>query len=183
MTPTATPPRRWAACLAAILAVAINTMPRSLHGAPGPEQPATASADARAVERTVRDFNGALSARNLDGALALLAPGAVHFDLQPAHGFSSAPGTPAPLTTDLATHWRTVAPILFSAAQAFKRETAGVTVRVEGDLAMAWTDVRTVTEPRGGGAAVRVQYSEVHLLRRTAPGWRIIASASSRPTR
>jgi hypothetical protein len=48
---------------------------------------------------------------------------------------------------------------------------------------MAWADVRTVTEPRGGAAAVRVEYSDAHLLRRTAAGWRIIASASSRPTR
>jgi hypothetical protein len=146
--------------------------------------PPTAGPDAAAAEKVVREFNAAISTRRLDAALALVAKGSVNFSLQPAHGFTAgadAAGASA-LTTDLATHWRTIAPILFGTAKAFRREVGKTLVRVDGDLGMVWADVVTVTEPRSG-PVVRVAFAETYLLQRREGAWTIAAIASSRPTR
>jgi hypothetical protein len=143
--------------------------------------PADVARDVLAAERTVRDFNAALSARRLDTALALVARGAVNFNLRVAHGD---PGAAAPpLTSDLAAHWSTVSPILFGQTRSFTREVRGLSTQLEGDLATTWAQIATVTQPRDGSAAVQMAFSEAYLLRREAAGWRIIAMASARAGR
>ncbi|MFO1425948.1 MAG: nuclear transport factor 2 family protein [Steroidobacteraceae bacterium] len=131
----------------------------------------------------MRDFNAAISARRLDAALALIAPGAVNFNLHAAHG-GAAGEAPPPLTSDLGVHWRTVTPILFGQTRAFRRELRALSTQVDGELASCWAQVETTTEPRAAGAPpVRRSVAESYLLRREGAQWRIVAMASSRAAR
>ena len=147
----------------------------------------------------VRAFNAALSQRQLDAALALLLPGAVNFNLAPAHAFTApadagtakpgarGAGTAAapasePLTSDLATHWRTIAPVLFATQKVYLRQVDDVAVHVDGRLATVWARVRTRAEPRQGTPSLLV-FSESYLLRLDDGHWRIASMAQSRSTR
>jgi ketosteroid isomerase-like protein len=141
-----------------------------------------ASPPAATPEQVVRAFNAAISARRLDAALALLAPGAVNFSLESAHAFTTAPGAAVPLTADLATHWRTVGPVLFSMHRRYQREVDAATTHQDGQLAMVWTRLRTTSELQRGDATLLV-FSEAYLLRREAGAWRIAGVANSRHTR
>lgn len=151
----------------------------------------------RTPEAAVRAFNAALSQRQLDAALALLLPGAVNFNLAPAHAFIAPASNAAaqadakrgptappaePLTSDLAAHWRTVAPLLFATQKVYLRQVDDAVVHVDGRLATVWARVRTRTEPRQGTPSLLV-FSESYLLRLDDGHWRIAAIAQSRAAR
>lgn len=134
-------------------------------GQPGPED-------------VVKSFNQALTARNIDNALPLFAKGSVQFTLKAAH-----PGmtTPTGLTTDLRTHWSTIAPLLFTVTKTYKRVPTVVQSRVEGDLATVWTRIASQTvEPNGKSR--EDSFGEVYVLIRGPDGWKIGAIADNRGT-
>lgn len=130
----------------------------------------------------VREFNAALSQRQLEAALALLAPGAVNFQLQSAHVFTGAASRPEPLTSDLAMHWRSITPILYSANRRYERTVADATVHADGHLAIVWARLKTLSEPPQGAPTLLV-FRETYLLREQDGRWQIIGIANSRPTR
>jgi ketosteroid isomerase-like protein len=131
---------------------------------------------------TVAAFNAAISERRLDAALKTLAAGSVNFNLASAHSFTAAPGSVQPLTTDLTTHWRSIAPVLFSANRRYTREVVEATTHVDGDLAVVWVRMRTRSEPPRGAPTMLV-FSETYLLRREQAEWKIMGIANSRQTR
>lgn len=131
---------------------------------------------------TVAAFNAAISERRLDAALQTLAAGAVHFNLASAHSFTAAPGSPQPLTSDLTTHWRTIAPVLFSVNRRYTREIVEATTHADGSLAVVWVQMRTKSEPQRGAPTLLV-FSETYLLRREQTEWKIVGIANSRQTR
>jgi hypothetical protein len=133
-------------------------------------------------EEVVRAFNAALSERRLDAALALLAKGAVNFNLESAHGFTSTPGATDPLTSDLAAHWRTVAPVLYATHRRYTREVDAAATQADASLAVVWTRLRTRAEPLRGGPTLLV-FAETYVMHREAGGWRIAGVANSRQTR
>lgn len=141
-----------------------------------------ANPPATSPEQVVRDFNAALSARRLDAALALIADGAVIFNLEAAHRFTTAPGAPAPLTGDLAAHWRTVAPMLYGTQRRYTRTVEAATTQADAALAVVWTRMRTTTEPMRGAPTLQL-FSETYLMHREAGGWRIAGMANSRQMR
>ncbi|RMF98713.1 MAG: DUF4440 domain-containing protein [Gammaproteobacteria bacterium] len=127
----------------------------------------------------VLTFNRAISARDMETALAQLADGSVQFQLHPAH-----PGMPAdpPLTDDLRKTWQVVAAILFPSTESYLRDVSITAVRADGELATVWAQTRTVTQRKGQQAPMELEFSELYLLaNRNGEGWRIIANASNRP--
>ena len=144
---------------------------------------ATAENDVTAAPvAVVRAFNAAVSARELDAALARLEPGAVNFNFGSAHSFTAAPGVKEPLTSDLALHWRAITPVLYGTSRSYVRSVEAATAHVDGPLAVVWARVRTVTEPAEGGATTR-EFAETYVLRLDEGAWRIAGVASSRTTR
>ncbi len=141
-----------------------------------------AASEPPAPEVVVRAFNAAISGRDLDAALATLATGAVNFNFGSVHGFSASQGTAEPLTSDLALHWRTVAPVLYSASRRYERRVEQATTHVDGTLAMVWTRLRTTTEPKSGDARI-LEFAETYLLRLDKGEWKIAGIANARPTR
>lgn len=153
---------------------------------PGAQAPAAHAAGTSAgpadAERTVREFNEALSARRLEGAVALIEQGAVQFSIRAAHGFTAG-GPGAPLTGDLAAQWRAVAGVLYAATRSYRREVLQAVTHAEGDLAVVWATVRTSSQPLEGNPAPAVRFAEAYLLRRADGRWKIIGMANDRPTR
>lgn len=141
-----------------------------------------ATSETPAPEAVVRAFNAAISGRDLDAALATLATGAVNFSFGSVHGFSAGQGAAEPLTSDLALHWRTVAPVLYSASRRYERRIEQATTHVDGALAVVWTRLRTTTEPQSGDARV-LEFAETYLLHLDKGEWKIAGIANSRPTR
>jgi len=154
-------------CIAGLLALA--ALGADVGAAPPPSPAGVA-----------RAFNAALSTRRLDEALALTASGAVQFNLEPAHSF--APGTASALASDLATHWRTVGPVLFASHETYLREVVAETTHVDGRLAVVWARLRTTSKLRGSPATL-AEFSETYLLHLEPGGWRIAGIANSRRTR
>jgi ketosteroid isomerase-like protein len=130
----------------------------------------------------VREFNAALSQRRLDAALALLAPGAVSFQLQSAHSFTGTPDRPEPLTSDLTTHWKSITPILYAMNSRYERVVENVTVHADAHLAVVWARIKTLAEPPKG-APTSLVFHETYLLREQDGRWHIVAIANSRQTR
>jgi SnoaL-like domain len=151
--------------------IALTTLAASAAG------PATNS-----PEDVVRAFNAALSERRLDAALALVARGAVNFNLESAHAFTSTPGATAPLTSDLVAHWRMVAPVLYAANRRYTRQVDAAATQADGDLAVVWARLRTRAEPLRGAPTLLV-FAETYVMHREAGGWRIAGIANSRQTR
>lgn len=143
--------------------------------------PAPPPGGLQAPEAVVRAFNADLSGRRLDSAIAAMAPGAVSFNIGSAHGFSTTPAT-EPLTSDLAIHWRTVAPVLYGASKRYERRVEQASTHMEGALAVVWARLRTTTE-RKDGTTTTLEFSETYLLKLERDRWRIIGVASARPTR
>jgi len=138
--------------------------------------------EAPSPEAVVRAFNAAISGRDLDAALATLATGAVNFNFGSVHGFSASQGVAEPLTSDLALHWRTVAPVLYSASRRYERRIEQATTHIDGALAVVWALLRTTTEPKSGDARI-LEFSETYLLRLDKGEWKIAGIANARPTR
>jgi len=137
--------------------------------------PAGPAADAAAV---VTAFNAAISARNLEKAVAHLAPGGVQFSLKPAH--TGMGGGQVGLTTDLRAHWSMIGPVLFSATKSYSRDVAILDARAEGEVATVWTVTRTTTARADGAAPRTDEFREIYLLVRTEGTWRIGAVADAR---
>jgi hypothetical protein len=92
--------------------------------------------------KVIIEFNEAVTTRDMDTAMALLADGGVQFHLHPAHPGMS---TDHPLTEDMPTMWKTVSAILFPTTDAYERIVQIDTVHTDGELAVVWTQTKTVT--------------------------------------
>ncbi len=145
-------------------------------------QASTPAATDMGPAAVVRDFNAAISQRRLDAALALLAPGAVNFQLQAAHSFTSRPDRPEPLTSDLTAHWKSITPILYATNRRYERVVENATVHADGLLAIVWAKLRTHAEPLQG-APTSLVFHETYLLRAQDGRWHIVGIANSRQTR
>jgi ketosteroid isomerase-like protein len=130
-------------------------------------------------EAAVRDFNAAISARDLAAAGTHFADGAVQFTLRPAHTGMAA-SAPRGLSTDLRTHWTQVGTLLFSVTTRYTRTPTITDTRVDGDLATVWARVDTETLERNATAPRRERFAEVYLLVRQAGDWRIAGVADNR---
>lgn len=128
--------------------------------------------------QVVLDFNDALTTRNMEVAMPLLAKGAVQYHLHPAH-----PGMAEdqPLTEDMAAMWTTVTALLFATTEAYERRIEIVDVRVDGELAVVWTNTRTETR-RTNKEPNKNEFSEMYfLVNKNNTGWRIAGTATNRP--
>jgi ketosteroid isomerase-like protein len=124
-------------------------------------------------------FNEAITARDMDTAMSLLADGGVQFNLHPAH-----PGMPVdhPLTEDMPTMWKTVSPILFSTTDSYERTVRIDDVHTDGELAVVWTQTKTVTYRKGKTEPMVLNFSEMYfLVNKDDTGWLIAGTATNRP--
>lgn len=129
--------------------------------------------------QVVLDFNEAVTARDMDAAMPLLAEGSVQYNLRPAH-----PGMPEdhPLTDDLITTWKTVAAILFPTTDSYERQIEITNVQSDGELATVWTQTKTVTHRKGKDKEMVLDFSEMYfLVNKDNSGWKIAGNASNRP--
>lgn len=134
--------------------------------------------EAVAADR-VRAFNEAVTARDLDGAVALLAPGSVQLVRGASHADMGEPDDR--LAQDLTTQWQVVGAVLFSSTASYERSVRVTSVEARGDVATVWTDTRTATVQAAGTPAVVLEFSEVWLLLRLDGEWKIAALANNRP--
>jgi ketosteroid isomerase-like protein len=159
-------PRTILVCLAALVAVAVAPT-------------AIAADDAHPAARAILEFNNAVTTRDMDTAMALLADGGVQFHLHPAH-----PGMSEdhPLTEDMATMWNTVSAILFPTTESYERKIEIVDVHADGELAVVWTQTQTVTHRKGKDKPMVLDFSEMYfLVNKNDMGWRIAGTATNRP--
>lgn len=136
------------------------------------------SAEHQAAER-VRAFNAAITARNLDEAVALLAPGSVQFVREGSHADMG--DSDESLAQDLATQWRVVGALLFSSTEAYERSVEVTSSKAAGDVATVWTRTRTETTQAAGAPSSVLEFSEVWLLLRLDGEWKIAGVANNRP--
>lgn len=135
--------------------------------------------DTHPAAQTVLDFNTAITSRDMETALPLLADGGILYHLHPAH-----PGMPEdhPLTEDMATMWKTVSAVLFSTTDSYARNIEILDVRADGELAVVWTQMHTVTKRKGKDGAMTLDFSEMYfLIDKNNSGWRIAGTATNRP--
>lgn len=129
--------------------------------------------------RAVLEFNQAITERDMDKAMPLLADGGVQFHLHPAH-----PGMSEdhPLTEDAATMWKTVSAILFPTTETYERLVEVTDVRADGELAVVWTQTRTITHRKGKAEPMELEFSEMYfLVNKNDGGWKIAGTATNRP--
>ena len=129
--------------------------------------------------RAVVEFNQAVTARDMDTAMGLLADGGVQFHLHPAHpGMSE----DIPLTEDMATMWTTVSAILFPTTDSYERRIEVTDVTADGELAVVWTQTTTVTSRKGVDKEMVLDFSEMYfLVNKNDTGWKIAGTATNRP--
>lgn len=138
------------------------------------------SADAETeVADRVRAFNAEVTARNLDGALSLLAPGSVQFVRGASHADMGE--TDDRLAQDLTTQWQVVGAVLFSSTESYERSVEVTSVEADGDVATVWTRTRTETTQAAGAPPAVLEFSEVWLLLRLKGEWKIAGLANNRP--
>jgi len=128
---------------------------------------------------TIIEFNKAVTDRDMDTAIALLAEGGVQYNLHPAH-----PGMPLdhPLTEDMATMWKTVSPILFATTDGYERIIEIEAVHADGELAVVWTKTKTITHRKGKEEPMVLEFSEMYfLVNKDDTGWLIAGTATNRP--
>ena len=129
--------------------------------------------------QSVVEFNKAITARDMDAAMSLLAEGGVQYHLRPAH-----PGMPQDhaLTEDMATMWKTVSAILFPTTDSYERHVDIRNVEVDGELAVVWTHTQTITHRKGKDKPMILYFSEMYfLINKDNQGWRIAGTATNRP--
>ena len=129
--------------------------------------------------RAVLTFNQAITDRDMDTAMGLLADGGVQFHLHPAH-----PGMPEdhPLTEDMASMWTTVSAILFPTTDSYSRIVDVTSVSTDGELAVVWTQTKTITQRKGKADPMELEFSEMYfLVNKNASGWKIAGTATNRP--
>jgi len=130
-----------------------------------------------AAAAVVEDFNTAITARDMDTALALLAEGSVQFQLRAVHpGMSDNP----PLTADLRGIWKAVAGILFPMSETYQRTATVTQAQARGDVATVWADTTTRTVRKDKGEPMELAFSEVYLLIKKPDGWKIAGMADNR---
>ena len=137
------------------------------------------SQDLHPAAQAVVSFNQAVTDRNMDAAMALLADGSVQFHLHPAH-----PGMSEdhPLTEDMATMWTTVSAILFPTTDSYERRVDIDTVNADGELAVVWTQTKTVTHRKNKTEPMVLEFSEMYfLVNKDDAGWKIAGTATNRP--
>ena len=143
-------------------------------------QAAAESADAEhPAAAAIVEFNKAVTERDMETAIALLAEGSVQFNLHPAH-----PGMPEdhPLTEDMAKGWTVVSSILFPTTDSYERLVTIEDVRADGELATVWTRTRTITRQKGKTEPMVLEFSEMYLVvNKNDTGWRIAGNATNRP--
>jgi hypothetical protein len=125
------------------------------------------------------EFNEAITTRDMDTAMSLLADGGVQFHLHPAH-----PGMSLdhPLTEDMPTMWKTVSAILFPTTDAYERTVEIEDVHVDGELAVVWTQTQTITHRKGTEKPMILNFSEMYfLVNKDGTGWLIAGTATNRP--
>ncbi|MCE7901864.1 MAG: hypothetical protein DYH20_04200 [Gammaproteobacteria bacterium PRO9] len=122
-------------------------------------------------------FNKAITARHVDEALKLLAPGSVQYTLRSSHPDMG--DAAAKLTGDLITHWRVVTSVVLPATAAYDRLATITETRVDGELATVWAMISSTTVERDGTKR-QAKFSEVYLMVHTADGWQIGAMADNR---
>lgn len=127
----------------------------------------------------VVDFNKAVTEREMETAMALLADGGVQFNLHPAHpGMAENP----PLTEDAITMWQTVSAILFPTTETYERIVNVTDVKADGELAVVWTQTRTITYRKGKTKPMQLDFTEMYfLVNKNNSGWKIAGTATNRP--
>jgi len=122
-------------------------------------------------------FNEAVTARDMDTAMAQLADGSVQIQLRAAHpGMSSNP----PLTADLHKNWEMVGAILFPTTDAYSRELTITSEQLDGDIATVWADTVTTTHRKNVAEPMVLEFSELYLLVKKEGRWKIAACADNR---
>lgn len=127
----------------------------------------------------VAEFNTALSTRDLDLAMALIADGGVQYHLRPAH-----PGMPTDhaLTEDMKTLWQTATAILFPSTESYTRDIKIKNVTVDGELAVVWIDTHVETLMKNANEPRVHDFSEMYfLVNKNDAGWKIAGTATNRP--
>jgi ketosteroid isomerase-like protein len=133
-------------------------------------------ADAAAAA-VIEDFNAAITARDMDTAMDLLAEGSVQFQLRAVHpGMSDNP----PLTADLRGTWKAVAGILFPMSETYERTATVTQATALGEVATVWADTTTRTLRKGQDKPTDRSFSEVYLLVKKPAGWKIAGLADNR---
>jgi ketosteroid isomerase-like protein len=126
---------------------------------------------------TVKLFNSAVTARDMDTAMATLAEGSVQIQLRAVHpGMSDDP----PLTGDLTKTWQMVAAIVFPMSEAYSRTVEITSSTEDGDVATVWANTTTRTDRKDKSEPMVLQFSEVYLLVKKSGQWRIAAVADNR---
>jgi hypothetical protein len=126
---------------------------------------------------TVQAFNAAVTARDIDAALASLAEGSVQIQLRPVHpGMGDTP----PLTGDLRKNWQMVGAILFPASESYDRLVEITSQTESGDVATVWTNTRSRTVRKGTTSASENAFTEAYLLVQKDGNWLIAAIADNR---
>lgn len=142
-----------------------------------------AAKDPQTAIRTVLDtMNRAITEKDLPLLLGTFAEGSVKVDLFPAHQFGPAEvKQEQPKVVDLHQRWETVAAILFTTPQNYSRHVRGLSVHVDGELAVAWLDIETESSAATGSSVVkRNRFKEICILRRQENGWKIVALTNNR---
>lgn len=139
--------------------------------------PAHANDQADAAATTVESFNAAVTSRDMDTIMDLLAEGSVQFQLRAVHpGMSDTP----PLTADLKGTWKAVAGILFPISDVYERTATVTQAQADGEVATVWANTTTRTVRKGSDAEMNLEFSEVYLLIKKADGWKIAGIADNR---
>lgn len=125
----------------------------------------------------VAEFNAAISARDLERALACMAQGSVQLQLHPAHPGVNVSNS---LTTDLVSSWRAVGTILFPATDSYERHADVTAIEESGDVATVWTLTRTESRRKQSTKPKVQQFSELYVLMRQQGNWKIAVQASNR---
>jgi hypothetical protein len=135
------------------------------------------AADDASPAQVVTTFNAAVTARDMDTALAQLAEGSVQFQLRAAHpGMSDNP----PLTSGLKQTWQTVAAILFPSTDAYARTVEVTDTRIDGEIATVWTNTRTTTQRKKVAESMVLEFTELYLLVGKSDGWKIAGIVDNR---
>lgn len=126
------------------------------------------------VEKVVLTFNESFVQKDLETMLAQFADGSVRIDLFQAHRFGAKPDSElAVQASPLADRWRSVAPIIFASATKYERLVDQMQIQVDGDMAMVWASIRTVSSSE-------TRFTEVYLLKKYPAGWKIAAMSNNR---
>lgn len=137
----------------------------------------TSADEAQDPAGVVRQFNAAITERDIDAALATLAEGSVQMQLRAVHpGMSENP----PLTADLPTMWKTVAAVLFQISESYTRSADISESTADGEIATVWANTTTRTKRKDKDEATERSFSEVYLLVKKDGSWKIAAMADNR---